>query len=398
MTCPRCGYSGVSSDHRYCVCCGLKFGTARATWRNAEMRAELPDALKPALPPVPDQEAFRTPQAAPPQETFKPRGDVKVALLELLRSATNIGEADVNNLLVGFRITDIASIRMEAEQAYMALLSSIEQFEFKEKREVLIAEAQLLGLPEEWFLHAIDQRASILHMEELESLLSCPPFTKVDVQKNMAEAISELGLSLERVSLNAAESVRNEWKNRLDVARACQRTDPEDQEFISSVLSAFGPVIPQTDLATFRRIQNGKAGIDLPDVFAPFALQQGEGCHWSGWCGWYEKRKQTRKISYGGPRFSFKLSKNISYKATSYSINAESIEVDTLISQGQMYVTNKRLVMDGDKRAITVRLKSILRVDKSFSGRVDLLRSSGSPVQLEIADADAFIEIVAELL
>jgi hypothetical protein len=132
------------------------------------------------------------------------------------------------------------------------------------------------------------------------------------------------------------------------------------------------------------RIENG----ELPEVFASINLQRGEICRLATSAEWHEMRSRTVRVNYSGPVARIRIAKGLYYRVG--SIAPQRIQTEELkrISGGNLYVTNKRVILDGDARNMTVRLSSLIAVEVYSDGLILEKVNGRSPHLLEIPDAE----------
>jgi hypothetical protein len=141
-------------------------------------------------------------------------------------------------------------------------------------------------------------------------------------------------------------------------------------------------------------IENG----DLPVKRVDINLKKGEKCYYSQEIDWLELRKTTQRINYGGGSYRLKIAKGLSYKIG--SIQPQRITSDELhvIDTGTIYVTNKRLIFDGNLKNTNIPYSKILSITP-YSDGVGIDKDSGrSPVFQVSDDADLLAMYISRLL
>jgi hypothetical protein len=121
----------------------------------------------------------------------------------------------------------------------------------------------------------------------------------------------------------------------------------------------------------------------LPVVDVDVGLQKGEVAHAAVPCDWYEWRASTRAVAYHGPTASMQIVKGLRYRAGVIAPTAirerELVRLDT----GTLYVTNKRLVFDGESENKAIPWRSVLKVIP-FSGGFEPEKQNGKSPQLVV--------------
>lgn len=142
------------------------------------------------------------------------------------------------------------------------------------------------------------------------------------------------------------------------------------------------------------RIDNGM----LPTISVSINLQKNEVCHDRVSAVWYEHRTRTVRVNYGGPVASIRISKGLRYRVGSVGVHRITREELTEIDQGTLYLTNKRLIFDGQKKNTTIRLSALLSFTPCSDGLI-LEKSSGRSPSLAIAgDVELFCALLSAAL
>lgn len=134
------------------------------------------------------------------------------------------------------------------------------------------------------------------------------------------------------------------------------------------------------ELAAFNwLLENG----ELDAVDAPIDLKKGEECYFGEDVEWFELRKQAkgRTIRYHGVSARIRLAGGVFYRFGELDVSTPPLDtVLTQIDAGTLYVTNRRIIYDGEAFNRTYRHTELLRVDQLPFG-VRLEREKGrSPV------------------
>ena len=175
------------------------------------------------------------------------------------------------------------------------------------------------------------------------------------------------GTSAFRTYEEAAQSL---FAQRCAQAMEDYAIDPDDAKNLKKILDVFGvsPGLSPEQAALFQEsaftwlMENG----ELDPVDAGINLKKGEECFFEAETEWFELRKKakSRTIQYHGLSVRVKLAKGIYYRAGQMTVAyAQPDEVMTQIDQGTVYITNKRIIFDGDSFNRSYRHTGLLRVD-----------------------------------
>lgn len=125
-------------------------------------------------------------------------------------------------------------------------------------------------------------------------------------------------------------------------------------------------------------------------------LQRDEECYHCVNVNWYEPRRITRRISYGGPSLRIKIMKGVYWNTGSYGVQRHTEDVLTHIDSGTLYLTNKRVLFDGAVKNNTIRLSKILDITP-YSDGIGIEKDTGKSPILMIDDKGAVLVCTALL-
>jgi hypothetical protein len=162
-------------------------------------------------------------------------------------------------------------------------------------------------------------------------------------------------------------------------------------------------IAPKLDPATeslirrygdFWKIENG----DIPVVNCDIQLQRGETCHFQSLASWYEPRTKTLTTDLGSIGYSFRIARGVYYRSPRIRATRVRQDVLTLISEGSLYFTSKRVIFRGTSRNYALNLSSLLAYEV-FQDGIKLEKASGrSPVLQFDGDVERAAVIFGALL
>jgi len=199
-----------------------------------------------------------------------------------------------------------------------------------------------------------------------------------------------------------SRQAREYLENYLNQALADERLSPAEERELYTIAENLHITL-QLDEPTrrllekyrlFWLIENG----DIPVLEPGINLQRREECYFFTDCTWYEYRRITRRINYGGPTFRLKLAKGIYWRVGSFNVQAVSQDVMVPIDQGRLFLTNKRLIFIGSKKSRNIRLNRVLEFTPYKNG-VEIIKDAGKNPFFEFYDGvDIFAMILGRLL
>lgn len=179
------------------------------------------------------------------------------------------------------------------------------------------------------------------------------------------------------------ERVSPEERQRIDAAGKGLRVGVGMDQQTYSLLARF---------EWMWQIENGALPTIIPDI----ALRAKEVCHASTPVIWYELRRVTQRVDYQGISYSIPIMKGFRYRIGSVAPSPVRKDVLTQIDQGQLYITNKRLIFNGALGNKSIPFASILRI-QAYSDGVMVEKATGkSPTIMLGGDVETTILVIAE--
>jgi len=137
---------------------------------------------------------------------------------------------------------------------------------------------------------------------------------------------------------------------------------------------------------------------ELPEIPVQIRIQKSEHCYFAGNCNWFEQRRVTKRINYGGPTMRIKIAKGLYWRMGSLAVQPVSEESWRLIDEGEFYLTNKRLIFMGASGNKTIRLTKILDFT-AYQNGIEIQKDTGKSPFLEFSDgADLFAMILGRAI
>lgn len=137
---------------------------------------------------------------------------------------------------------------------------------------------------------------------------------------------------------------------------------------------------------------------ELPPLSVDINLQKNESCFYKIDANWYETKTVTKSIRYGGPAVSFRIVKGVYYRAGNYNLKKQTAEENVLIDNGQLYITNKRIIFIGSKRSTNIRLGRVLSITP-YSNGIEITKDSGTnPIFVVKYNADILAMMISRVV
>lgn len=170
-----------------------------------------------------------------------------------------------------------------------------------------------------------------------------------------------------------------------DHAAADERLSPNEEQALHALAQEMGVPLEldaqrRTQLermALFWRIENGQA----PEYAVPISLQRGEKCHFAGSASWHELRTKTVRVNYSGFSTSIRICKGVRYRAGTITPQRVTRDELTFIDDGTLYITNKRVIFDGQKKNSAIRYSALIGMQMYADG-IALEKATGKSPHL----------------
>jgi len=226
------------------------------------------------------------------------------------------------------------------------------------------------------------------------------------LDKKEKELLEKLQKRL-RLSDNIARNIYSKkatsyLENYLKSAISDERLSPDEENELQNIAQNLGVTLKYDEktkelLDKYRLywlIENG----DIPIVEVDINLQKKEECYFITNSNWYEYRRVTRRIRYGGPTLRVKIAKGVYWRAGDLGFQAVSDDTLTLIDTGRLYLTNKRIIFIGYKNTKNIKHTKILDFTPYKNG-VEILKDAGKSPFLEFyKGVDIFSMILGRVI
>ncbi len=101
--------------------------------------------------------------------------------------------------------------------------------------------------------------------------------------------------------------------------------------------------------------------LPLPVILPGIIFQKNEICHLQILSvQWYELRTVRQRVGYTGYSTSIRIAKGFYLRSGSYTPRTYTSEQMKLINSGTLYLTNKRIIFDGNAKNSNIRLEKII--------------------------------------
>lgn len=191
-----------------------------------------------------------------------------------------------------------------------------------------------------------------------------------DEIKELEQRKSELGLSDEDIKGIKSEVYLAAFasaKSDTQVTSAEEQELIGIQKYLGLADSQIGPT--KKELARLRLLNEIQMG-NMPSIpsVANLVLQKGEKIYWFESATLAEEKVIKRNYRGGSSGVSFRIMKGVSYRVGSSRGHIESTTGIVAVSEGDVLISNKRLIFRGDKKSFASKLENILDIQLFTNG------------------------------
>ena len=259
----------------------------------------------------------------------------------------------------------------------------------------------LLALTAEQAAHVHLEHAGRIYQEQVDNAISAGRFTD-DARQALQRLAKYLALSEDDAHGVFMERVGRLLNERARRMAANHKIAPDQEAALATFAEELGVnlVYDSKDRALLEkyrlmwRIEDG----DIPEVPVPIALQHAEKCYFMAPVRWLEYLRRTTRVRYGGPSFRFRIVKGLYWRAGDMGVQVVSKDVLTPIDSGQVYVTSRRVILEGARQNVSIPISSIIDFH-TYKNGVELEKATGKNPFLEFShDIPMFALLLRRLL
>ena len=330
----------------------------------------------------------------------RPKGNVFTEIENLLASKalSDLTAADVEAILSNYEVPRDKASQPLADLYLRALthfardgeLSAADHAELKQARYVL-------GLSEAEADYAAGECLRDLYRRRLKVALNDEVLSDAE-KRTLEEMATSFGLPPEVRQSVYKEEVMAVIQQAFTLAVTDRRLTTDEERRLSGMAANFGVTLTHSaeTLALINRfrllaqIENGQ----LPEIQTPLELHRGERCHAQLPCRLQEKRTVTKAVRYSGPSGRIRIMKGLSWRYGYVNVSRVTSEELRQIDTGTLYVSNKRLLFNGQGKNLNVPYKKIIQFTLYTNG-LQIERDTGRD-QYFLGEGD--LELVGAIL
>lgn len=229
---------------------------------------------------------------------------------------------------------------------------------------------------------------------------------KQAVKDRVLSTAEQRSLSEHDVDQSYVNSVRKDHylketaslRNKIEKVR---RMSPDQEAELHAIAErlAIEPRLDDT-FQKFRELWAAEKGeqVYLSPIDVPVMLKGDEKCCFCEPAVWSQMKTIKTRTHYSGFSTSFRIMKGVSYRVGTLKPNYSVSEGLKKMGDGMLYITNKRLFLDGGGRSTTITFNRILNVELHSNG-LEISKTSGQNdfFQMSTLNAEFAHMVIQEL-
>lgn len=338
---------------------------------------------------------------------IQPKENARIELNNLLANSQsdieNIKPENINEIAEKYKLNlakEFKESRSDLFTKYVLHCLTDQKLDEKEIR-TLRHLRDLLILDENDTKKLISLETDRLYQLQINEVLSDGKLEARELE-NLEKLKNDLLLPNKIASKIFEKSAKERLNQVLEKALSDERVSPDEEAELQQLARNLGIEFDLAEASKgklekyklYWQIENA----ELPEIDSDINLQRNEYLHFTTNVNWYEHRRVTKRVNYGGPVARLKIAKDIYYRIGSVDIRPVSQDVLQMIDSGRIYITSKRVVFMGSRGNKTLNISKILDFSP-FKNGVDIQKDSGKSPFLEFEEnIDIFTLILLRLM
>lgn len=341
------------------------------------------------------------------QKIFKqqPEENAVIELNNLLASKQikQISQSEILEIETRYGISLEQEFKLNLEEFYATFLNycladkSLSNEELEDLKHLKL----LLGLDDITISNLHSKIGAIVYKKSFEDAVADGRLTKSE-EDFLNKLETELKLPKQLAEKISSETRTTFIQNYVEGVIKDHRLSPNEEKEMQAIASSLN-VNVQLNEQTKQQLHQLKLywaleNLPLQTIEADIAIQKSEVCYLQiRNVNWYELRSVRQRISYSNST-SFRVAKGFYLRSGSYKPRNYSIDQMTLIDNGTIYLTNKRIIFTGKKKNSNIRIDKILNLTP-YSDGVEIDKETGKSPTLQIPNnADIFCMTLERVL
>ena len=270
----------------------------------------------------------------------------------------------------------------------------------EEEREQLKHLCEVLDTDESVVERLLHDMSHSLYRDAFATAIS-DGYLSAEEEKALENLRQTLHLPKEQVE-ELESTMRKEFLDeQLQEALADQMLSPAEEENLQATARNLKTELQFSDTTTnklkkFRRYWQLRYG-SLPVIDTGYNLYKKEECYARESATWCEWKTQTTRYNYGGPAIRIKITKGLYWRSGSLGVQRMKEDVLETIDEGELLLTNKRLLFIGAHTTKHIRLHHILDFDV-FANGLQIRKNAGKHPFIKIHSSMEELPLILERL
>jgi len=342
------------------------------------------------------------------QKIFKqqPEENAVIELNNLLASKPikQISQSEISAIETRYGISLEQEFKLNLEEFYATFLNycladkSLSNEELEDLKHLKL----LLGLDDITISNLHSKIGAIVYKKSFEEAVADGRLTKSE-EDFLNKLETDLKLPKPLADKISSETRTAFIQNYVEGVIKDQRLSPDEEKEMQAIASSLN-VNVQLNEQTKQQLHKLKLywaleNLPLQTIEPDIVIQKSEVCYLQiRNVNWYELRSVRQRVSYSGYSTSFRVAKGFYLRSGSYKPRSYSIDQMTLIDNGTIYLTNKRIIFTGNKKNSNIRIDKILNLTP-YSDGVEIDKETGkSPTLIIPNNADIFCMTLERVL
>jgi hypothetical protein len=271
----------------------------------------------------------------------------------------------------------------------------------EEDRNTLYHLGEIMNLSESEAIDIYSKEVTPIYQDGIDAVIANGCLNEAG-KSALKKLRTDLILSEESAKDIYAREVKKYMEDYISSILSTGAYSPEDEIKLNQLATNLGAQIgfdsKTRDLLDKYRlnwiIENG----DIPEKQTDINLHKDEKCYFSTNVKWYEHKTITQRVRYSGPTARIKIFKGFYYRMGDLAVQRITQDILAFIDFGSMYLTNKRLIIMGGKKSLTIPLSKILNFTPYTNG-IKIEKETGTPPFFEFTnEVDIFANMLKRVL
>lgn len=137
----------------------------------------------------------------------------------------------------------------------------------------------------------------------------------------------------------------------------------------------------------------------LRSINVPILLRSREECYFTVPTVWQQNKTITERRGYAGASIGFRVARGVHFSVGRAVPVSKQYEAIQPVSEGEIYITNKKIVFNGEKKSTSITMGRVIQVE-IYSDAVEIRKTSGKPdyFMMDGAHAEYFAAIIHKII